>query len=311
MRNFFRTWNVGLVILFLICAVEAAGAEPAPRRILATTFPIYQILRQVTDGVPGVQTDVMIPAGAGCPHDYALTPRDIRKLTEADILAINGLGLEAFLSTNPAKINPRLAVADASRGLGDLLPADGGQPHAAHAGHDAEAFNPHLFGSPRRMAAMTVGLGNQLAELDPDHAALYRENAHNYALRMHRLADEFTELGKRLANRRIVTQHGVFDYLARDMGLEVAAVLQAGEDQQPSAADMLRLIREIREKQIGAVFTEPQYPDKIASTVAREAGVPAARLDPVAGGPPDAPPDYYETVMRGNLRTLERTLGTR
>ena len=109
---------------------------------------------------------------------------------------------------------------------------------------------------------------------------------------------------------RIITQHGVFDYLARDMGLDVVAVVQANDTQPPSASDMMRLVRDIRDKKVGAVFTEPQYPDKIAATLARETGVATAKLDPVATGPAIAPLDYYETTMRTNLRTLENTLGT-
>ena len=59
------------------------------------------------------------------------------------------------------------------------------------------------------------------------------------------------------------------------------------------------------------MFTEPQYPAKAGETLARETGVPLAVLDPVANGPADASPDYYERVMENNLRTLERTLDAR
>ena len=90
----------------------------------------------------------------------------------------------------------------------------------------------------------------------------------------------------------------------------MVAVVQANDTQPPSASDMMRLVRDIRDKKVGAVFTEPQYPDKIAATLARETGVATAKLDPVATGPAIAPLDYYETTMRTNLRTLENTLGT-
>ena len=127
--------------------------------------------------------------------------------------------------------------------------------------------------------------------------------------RLDALADDFAALGRRLKNTHIVTQHGVFDYLARDMGLTVVAVVQSEDTQMPSAAEMLQLIKTIKETQAGAIFTEPQYPDKIAAMLSRETGVPTAKLDPVATGPANAAPDYYETVMRDNLRTLEATLG--
>ena len=121
---------------------------------------------------------------------------------------------------------------------------------------------------------------------------------------------EFATLGGKLKNSRIITQHGVFDYLARDMGLDVVAVIQADDTQAPSASDMMKLIKAIRSQHVGAIFTEPQYPDKVAATLSRETGIATAKLDPVATGPAIAPLDYYEKTMRANLHTLESTLGT-
>ncbi len=118
-------------------------------------------------------------------------------------------------------------------------------------------------------------------------------------------------LGRTLANTRIVTQHGAFDYLARDMGLQVVGVVAAHAGQPPSAAQTLALVQTIRRLKAGAVFTEPQYPARIAQTIAREAGIPSAVLDSVAGGPVRAGLDYYETTMRRNMATLRVTLGTR
>jgi ABC-type Zn uptake system ZnuABC Zn-binding protein ZnuA len=74
---------------------------------------------------------------------------------------------------------------------------------------------------------------------------------------------------------------------------------------------MLEIVRKIKEEKAGAVFTEPQYPADVGQTIAREAGIVTATLDPVATGPEDTSLEYYETVMRRNLQTLEQTLGTR
>jgi len=65
--------------------------------VLATTFPIYQIARNVTQGRDGVKVDLMMPSQQGCPHDYALTTQDMQKLAKANILVVNGLGMEDFL----------------------------------------------------------------------------------------------------------------------------------------------------------------------------------------------------------------------
>lgn len=298
-------------IVFLMTVTLLCGAAFAQTRVLATTFPVYQIVRNIVRDVPGMEVQLMLPAQAGCPHDYALTPQDMGKLSQADVLVVNGLGMEAFLGSPSARSKKELRTVDASKGISGLLPyTDEETAHEGHEGHHHGGMNPHLFASPRMAAQMARSIAGQLADLDPGNAAAYWSNGENYARTLDALADEFAALGGKLKNNRIITQHGVFDYLARDMGLEVAAVIQADDTQAPSASDMMKLVKAIRGRHVGAIFTEPQYPDKIAATLSRETGVATAKLDPVATGPAIAPLDYYEKTMRANLHTLESTLGT-
>jgi ABC-type Zn uptake system ZnuABC Zn-binding protein ZnuA len=161
------------------------------------------------------------------------------------------------------------------------------------------------------VAKIAMNIAAELAKIEPEGAAVYLKNAQAYADKMNSLADEFVAMGKTLKNNRIVTQHGVFDYLARDMGLEIVAVVQAHAGQEPAAAEMLDIVKTISEKHAGAVFTEPQYPAKVSQAIAKEAGIPTATLDPVANGPDNAGRDYYEKVMIKNMATLKKTLGTK
>ena len=159
-------------------------------------------------------------------------------------------------------------------------------------------------------AMLVMNIAAELSKADPNGAATYFKNAKAYAKTMNSLVDDMADLGKRLKNNRIVQPHGIFDYLARDMGLEIVAVMQA-HGQEPSASEMMQLVKIIKDERAGAIFTEPQYPEKVGRTLSEETGVPVAMLDPVAGGPENAPPTYYETVMRRNMKTLESTLGTK
>ena len=297
----------------------------AELNVLCTTFPIHLITRNVAQGRAGVDLQLMLPAGMGCPHDYALTPQDLRKIAAADVLVVNGLGLEEFLGAPVETANPDVETVDSSAGIPNLLEyahehsgAEEEHDHEAEADHDhAEhdhghhhhaGVNPHLFASPRQAARIALNVAGGLSKADPEGAGIYFRNAQAYADRLNALADEMAALGRTLKNNRIVEPHGVFDYLARDMGLEVVAVLRP-HGQEPSAAEMLELVRTLRAKQAGAIFTEPQYPAKVGAALARETGLPTATLDPVATGPDEAPLDYYETAMRQNMETLRATLG--
>jgi ABC-type Zn uptake system ZnuABC Zn-binding protein ZnuA len=311
-----------LIALITSCALvlqhppESLGAEKT-LHVLVSTFPIYQITRNVTAGADRLQVELMIPAQLGCPHDYALAPQDMQKLAKADVLIINGLGMEEFLGAPLNKAHPGLKLIDSSQGVEGILnyKETETEEHAHQADHEhqhhANAPNPHLFASPRMSALVANSIAAQLSAIDPAGAKLYAANAQAYGQRMQRLFDDCATLGKRLKNNRIATQHGVFDYLARDMGLEVVAVVEAHAGQEPSAGEMLAIIAAVKQEKAGAIFTEPQYPEAVGKTIAKEAGIVAATLDPVANGPEQAPLDYFEKVMRTNLITLEKTLGTK
>lgn len=327
------------LILAFILLVHPGNVSSAadPLRILAGTFPIYLFTRNVTAGIDGVEVDLMLPPGFGCPHDYVLTPQDMEKIARAHIFVANGLGMEQFLEGSLREANPSIRVIDSSRGIAEAegyLPdsprasstesterggvrADGRHDHHGHAGrlhfgehrHGSGGPNPHLFASPRIAARVVENIAAGLAEADPVHGERYTNNGSAYALVLRRLGDEFSLLGKTLKSNRIIAQHSVFDILARDAGLEVVALIQEDPGQEPSAAEMLELVKLARTKAVLAIFTEPQYPPKFARTIAREAGIPEVELDPVAGGPEGAPLDYYQQKMTENLATLRRTFG--
>lgn len=302
------------VFLSLCLASVCAGTVFAGDvNVLCTTFAIQQITRNVTEGHASAKVDLLLPASLGCPHHYSLTPGDMQKLALADVLVVNGLGMEKFLGAPVKKANSKLVVIDTSKGIEGLLKFSGGHDGHAHCDEhcdDHEGLNPHLFVSPRQAAQLALNIAAGLAKTDPEGAAVYEKNAKAYAVRLNALADEMAAQVKTLKNNRIVQPHGVFDYLARDIGLEVVAATQP-HGQEPSAAEMLELVKTVRAKRAGAVFTEPQYSPRVGQTLARETGIPAAVLDPVASGSADAPLDHYEMKMRKNLETLRATLGVK
>jgi zinc transport system substrate-binding protein len=312
MKQMIRQFQTLLIAvgLFFSVALQPAGAAEQTIHILCTTFPIYQITRNVTEGRDIAQVKLMLPAQLGCPHDYALTPGDMRLLTTADVLVINGLGMEEFLGTPLRQARPQLTIIDSSAGVNETLTYTDSPGQKDHDDHDHQGINPHLFASPRLVAKLAMNIARGLTKIDPAGAELYRRNSQAYALKIDKLNQEVVAVGKHLKNKRIITQHGIFDYLARDMGLEVVAVVEAHAGQEPSAAEMLDIIKTATAMKAGGIFSEPQYPARVVQTIAKETGIKAADLDPVATGPENAPLDYYEVVMRHNLETLKSVLGT-
>jgi ABC-type Zn uptake system ZnuABC Zn-binding protein ZnuA len=118
-------------------------------------------------------------------------------------------------------------------------------------------------------------------------------------------AQEYREASRAFRRRNIATFHNVFDYLARDYGLTIVGEVETAPGQEPSAGEIRKLVRKMRDAGVPALFTEPQYPARIADAISREAGIPTLVLDPVVTG--STAPGYYE-AMRRNLRTLREAL---
>jgi zinc transport system substrate-binding protein len=303
-----------LVSFFMLIIAGGAFASVKKVNVLCTTFPIYQITRNVVQGSSGMNVELMLPSNLGCPHDYSLTPGDMQKIAKADVLVINGLGMEEFLGAPVKRASSRLLIIDSSAGIRNLLEYTE-EDHDMKGYHEEkdhlhEGLNPHLFASPHMYGLLAVNIARGLSKADPKEAGIYGRNASEYKLKMDRLADEFTSLVKKLKNRNVVTQHGAFDYLARDTGLRIVAVLQSHPGMEPSASEMISIIGKIRKYRAGAIFYEPQFSSRTPEALSKETGIPAAILDPCATGPDNAGLDYYERVMRRNIVTIQRTLGS-
>lgn len=292
--------KTGLAILLaLAVSASSSPATSGDLRVLASFLPMYLFSRNVAGDAPGIRVDIMLPAALGCPHDYSLTPGDMKKIASADLFIANGYGMEEFLGAPVRKANPRIRIVETAEGVKPIR----SQEH----GHDD--VNPHTWVSPRNAIRQVRNIEKALSAASPANAAAFRRNADAYTAKLSALANEFDAAAGRFRSRKIVTYHNVFDYLARDLGLEIVGEIEETPGQEPSAGEIAKLIKTIRGKGAAVVFWEPQYPKRLADMIAAEAGVPSRFLDPVSTGSPDL--DTYEKVMRQNLYTLKEALGTK
>ncbi len=309
---------LAVLALTLTVAANALGADGKANSkpyVCCTTYPIHIFTMNLMEGVG--KPELLIPPGLGCPHDYALTPKDMMKLTRKPmILVMNGLGLEDFLGSPVKKANPEAVIIDSSAGIeGILSDTEDKDDHGRHehkagcdCGHEHGERNPHLFASPFMALKVIDNIAYGLKKSDPANAAVYEKNRAAYSEKLKKVCAEFKEAAKTFKNRKIATQHDVFDYLAKDIGLEIVATVQAHPGSEPSAAELKKLIETLRRDKAAGMFVEPQYPQKIAGLAAKEAKIPLAELDPVASGPENPPADYYEKMMRKNIETLKSIL---
>jgi ABC-type Zn uptake system ZnuABC Zn-binding protein ZnuA len=288
-----------MTVAGLVFAAEA----PVPQRVLCSTYPVYVFAKAVCVGRSGLSVELLLDSQLGCPHEYVLTPADLRRLSQSEVLIVNGLGMEPFLSDLGKAAQVKARTVNASDGLSREWIAG-----VEHAGAHGTDWNPHLFGSPRLAAKMCINIGMQLARWDPAGAVVYTTNSMSAAARLGELAQEVTSLGTGIQNRKVVTQHRVFDYLARDLGLHIVAAIQEHPGEDVTASRRLELVRLIRSEGVVAILSESQADGSIAVSLARETQVPVVVLDPFVAGDASATLDSYVEAMHRNIVLLRQTL---
>lgn len=296
---------VALASLSTACRQTAPTSQPAasPKTIVCSFVPMYVFARNIVGDTPDLRVELMIPASLGCPHDYELSTTDARRLQQASAVVLSG-GLETFAGDAVRRLNPAAPQIEAWNGC-SLIKSD----EIAHDDHvHAGESNPHVWLSPTEAIRQVQNIAAGLAAAFPQHRAEFLANADRYIQRLEAVRSDLAAAKSNMHRKQIVTSHDAFAYLARDLGLDVVAVLSTSPRQEPSSAELARIVKTIRAKHAAAVFCEPRGERVVAETVARESGVPLFELDTLTTATDDPPLDYYEQRMRTNLKTLAEAL---
>lgn len=292
-------------ILFAAFCSAPTQAADKKLKVLTTFLPSYSFAANIAGDAAEVQN--LLPGGVSL-HDFQLTPAELRKIASADLVLVNGLGMETFLERVFANADPgaKQKIVTISTGLGnDLIEEE----HVHHAneepGHHHE-FDPHIWLDPRLAMHCVTNILDAFRKADPRNAPVYSRNAANYLKRLHELD---ATLQSRLAPVRdihFITYHNAFRYFARRYGLKIAGVVEKVPEVSPSPRELSALHRAIREKKVKALFTEPGDRTRLATQIAKDAGIKLAELDPLETGRFTA--TAYEDGMKRNVESLLHNL---
>lgn len=297
-----------LLLIFLLLFLAAchsfhphcAIAQDKNIHVVASTFPIYLFAANICAGAEGIQLELLIPSSLGCPHDFALRPADMRKLAQADILLINGAGLEDFLTKALQGLAKQPIIIDASVGV-PKLPAAGHADHDHDHDHNHGGINPHTFASPANASIMAANLAVGLAKANPANAELFTRNGDAYAEALGILGEKFENVGKKAPNPNIALEHDALAYLAKNARLQIVALFQNSD----SASVIGKLLADLKKEKPALLAGDSQYSDRLLKMIAKETGIAYAQLNPCASGPENPPLDFYQQSMEQNLKILE------
>jgi len=167
-------------------------------------------------------------------------------------------------------------------------------------------IDPHTWVSPKSAMIMAENIKNSLVEADPDHKAGYEQRYEELRTKLETLDQRFTDELATVPNKEIVVSHQAFGYLARDYGLSQHAIMGLSPDAEPTGQDIVKLAKLVKDEGIKYIFFEELVSDKLAKTLASEAGVETMVLNPVEGLTKEQATngDDYFTLMEKNLQNL-------
>ena len=230
-------------------------------------------------------------------HVYTPAPADAKKIADAQLMIINGLGLEGWLPRLVQSSGSKAAIVTASDGIAPLKSGSSADPHAWQSVANAKIY--------------VANIRDALSAADPAGAAAYRANTEAYLAKLDALDREVRETIARIppARRKVISTHDALGYFAAAYGVEFVAPLGVSTESEPSARDIAAIITQIRTQMIPAVFLENISDVRLIRRISAETG---ARIggtlysDSLTAEKGDAP--TYIDMVRHNIKALTGAL---
>jgi zinc/manganese transport system substrate-binding protein len=287
-----------LILAGAVAIPMTARAAPQKLKVVATITILGDMVAEVGGGHVALTTLV---GPDGDAHAFEPTPADARALSEADLVVVNGLGLEGWIDRLIQASGYQGPIVVASRGVAPRrMDEDGLTVSDPHAWQDLA--NGHRY---------VVNIEAALAAADPAHAADYQAAAKQYLAALDALDREVrSEIAEVPPERRkVVTSHDAFGYFGAAYGIRFVAPEGISEDAEPSAADLKRLIDQIRREHIRVLFFENALSPRLVEQIARETdAVVGGTLYADALSAPGGPAPTYLDMFRHNLPLLKAAM---
>jgi manganese/iron transport system substrate-binding protein len=295
-----RCYLLTLMILAFLMALTACGAAREGKKLqaVATTTIVGDVVRAI--GGDAIELKVLMPAETD-PHSFEPTPQDAAAVADADVVFVNGIGLEVFLEPLLENAGSDAEIVVVSDGV-ELREFEGEHEHQ-HGGDD-----PHVWFDPNNVMVWVQNIEQTLSRLDAANAQAYAANARAYQTELQELDTWIKEQVAQVpeAGRRIVTDHDTFGYFANRYGFEMLGAVVPGYSTlaEPSAKELAELEDAIRDLGVKAVFVGNTVNPNLAQRVAGDTGTKLVFLYTGSLSQPDGPASNYFAYMRYNVAQM-------
>jgi zinc/manganese transport system substrate-binding protein len=285
-----RPWLVGVAL--------AAAIAPLKAQERIGVVASFSILGDFVKNVGGDRVSVSTLVGPdGDVHVYTPATADARKVADAKLLIVNGLGLEGWLPRLLQSSGSKASIVTATKGIVPL-----------RAGTDAD---PHAWQSIANARIYVANISDALASAAPAEAGVFRANAQTYLAKLDGLEREVREAVAKIPpdRRRVISTHGAFGYFAAAYGIQFIAPMGVSTESEASASDLAGIITQIKKEKIPAVFLENISDGRLIRRIAAETGAKLGGTlysDTLTGEKGEAP--TYIELVRHNIKALTSAL---
>ncbi|MET4200122.1 zinc ABC transporter substrate-binding protein [Bradyrhizobium sp. LA6.12] len=281
-----------LLCMLLLIATPLHAAERL--NVVAS----FSILGDFVRNVGGDRVDVTTLVGPDSDvHVYTPAPSDAKRIADAKLVIVNGLGLEGWLPRLVQSAGSKAQVVTVSAGIVPLKLGSAADPHAWQSVPNARIY--------------VSDIANALAAADPDDAEFFRARAKAYLDKLEALDREVREAVAKIPpeRRKVISTHDAFGYFAAEYGVQFVAPLGVSTETEPSARDIAAIIGQIKAQKIPAVFLENISDDRLIRRIAAETGakVGGTLISDGLTGEKGLAPTYIDMV-RHNIKALTSAL---
>ena len=292
-------------VLLIAGLAAMLAASPALAQTKVTVVATTSILGDLVKNVGGDRADVSTLVGPNSDaHVYSPSPLDARKLHEAQVVIVNGLGLEGWMTRLVQASGTKAATVIATKGI---------TPRKMEDEHQAGRLitDPHAWQSIANAKVYVANIRDGLIKADPAGKTAYEANAKAYTAKLDDLEKEVKAAIATIPpnHRRIITTHDAFGYFGDAYGMEFIAPEGVSTETEPSAKDVAKIITQIRKQKIPAVFLENISDPRLMEQIAKESGAKiGGALFSDALSDAKGPAATYIDMMRNNIREFTAAL---
>lgn len=279
--------------LAMLSLVSFAGNK---LKVGVTLQPYYSFVSNI--GGDKIEVFPVIRGDLYDSHNYQPQYEDIKKIGEADVIVVNGIGHDEFVfdMLKAAPNKGKVKVIYANEGV-SLMPVSGTR-------HSEKIMNPHTFISITASIQQVYNIAKELSKIDPSNRDYYMKNAREYAKKLRKIKTDSLAKVVSLKNLdfRVATMHGGYDYLLSEFGIDVKAVIEPAHGVQPSANDLKEVIDIIKRDKIDVIFAESSFQSKFIDTIHNATGVEVRSLSHMTNGPYTK--DSFEKFIQEDLDSV-------